>query len=356
MKAATLLLPMAITALSMATQPAVAQYNNLNVVVYVDANNNCVHDPGEQLVPSVTLDFTYLNTQGQIDTAMRKTTDCNGFAVFYTYNASTLNQNTITALSPWVAGHITSCQSLTNVPLNGTVELAFSGPNNTVVDDLISCAHNGTYYSMADTIPHCYGDPLSFTMNFKHYKPCQTTYSFMYTVKLDGVVVDQYSKTNALVGGLSYYTNYCSFYSSYFAGTNEVYARIGMPYPPNTILTPGLHQIIIEAEPLLGLVSGHTYTFNIRECGNLPATGIQDLEQQYKILLYPVPAKDQLSIRSETVLNQIQVSNLVGDVLIRQQLYAQNYELSLNELPAGVYLLQTTDSKGFGQVHKFIKE
>src|SRR5262245_32285925 len=76
-----------------------AQAQDITLHAYVDANNNCVRDPGEQPVSS-QLFVLYYNS-GQYGTV--SSTDCNGTAVLKVTNPdlnTVQNQLVITPFSP----------------------------------------------------------------------------------------------------------------------------------------------------------------------------------------------------------------------------------------------------------------
>jgi sugar lactone lactonase YvrE len=74
-----------------------------------------------------------------------------------------------------------------------------------------------------------------------------------------------------------------------------------------------------------------------------------------QLKVYPNPAQDQLHIEHATPNTTYHVYNIVGGVMLRGVLQANENTISLHSLPPGMYLLQLTD-EGKRTVHKIIKE
>lgn len=70
--------------------------------------------------------------------------------------------------------------------------------------------------------------------------------------------------------------------------------------------------------------------------------------------IFPNPAHDLLNVQS-THYQQLEILNLVGQVILRQNITAENTSVNISELPAGVYLLQMKGKDNVVAVKKFTK-
>jgi hypothetical protein len=68
--------------------------------------------------------------------------------------------------------------------------------------------------------------------------------------------------------------------------------------------------------------------------------------------VFPNPGHNTLSISGEEVINSVTISNLVGEVLIKEQPEKEATQISIAHLPPGMYLLRVNDV----YVQRFMKE
>ena len=81
-------------------------------------------------------------------------------------------------------------------------------------------------------------------------------------------------------------------------------------------------------------------------------TAVPQVEE--KISIYPNPADGELTVTSGSVYNSFTISNMMGQVLVRQ---AHNLKSVVNtaNLPSGLYIVNLKTTDGEGAVRKFIK-
>lgn len=81
-------------------------------------------------------------------------------------------------------------------------------------------------------------------------------------------------------------------------------------------------------------------------------TAVPQVEE--KISIYPNPADGELTVTSGSVYNSFTISNMMGQVLVRQ---AHNLKTVVNtaNLPSGLYIVNLKTTDGEGAVRKFIK-
>ncbi len=66
-----------------------------------------------------------------------------------------------------------------------------------------------------------------------------------------------------------------------------------------------------------------------------------------KMQLYPNPAKDELIVKMSSTMNgTLEVTNQVGQVLIKQSMNGAQAKLNIKSLPAGIYFLSATTTSG----------
>lgn len=118
-----------------------------------------------------------------------------------------------------------------------------------------------------------------------------------------------------------------------------------------TGLVPGMDTIIYTDSNMCGTASAF-FTLLVRsytECH----TGIHTLSNagEYS-MIYPNPANSELTICSANKINQITITNLLGQTLFTQNYNSEKAEIDVADLPAGVYFIKINGS----EVRKFIKE
>jgi len=84
-------------------------------------------------------------------------------------------------------------------------------------------------------------------------------------------------------------------------------------------------------------------------------TGIADINPNFRIS--PNPANSVLNISSVSNINQISISNIIGQkVLSINSLNTKNYVLDIRSMKNGVYIIAIKNSDGMISLTKFVKE
>ena len=77
-------------------------------------------------------------------------------------------------------------------------------------------------------------------------------------------------------------------------------------------------------------------------------TSIKENLISEKISIYPNPVNDLLKIESGTVITEwVEVTNLIGKVVLKKQIDRMNDELNLGQLSSGVYFLTGKTEDGY---------
>ena len=111
--------------------------------------------------------------------------------------------------------------------------------------------------------------------------------------------------------------------------------------------------------------SSTTYVLEQTICGNVSwdtvrvvvsGVGIDSYAKDGKgIMLYPNPAFNTLNIESSTKFSQLIISDVLGNVVIKQQVYNHAVSVDVSGLGKGLYFVRVESEKGF-VVRKFLKE
>ncbi len=214
-----------------------AQTPTVAIQYYVDANNNCTYDTGEQLLNNVPSTLVYAqnsttNTASATNTS--SFTSCNGFTL-YLWNAAATPANTLVINGSGISPN-TVCGGFTNISYNTNsliyLPVIVSGTSNigvqvyTWLDTSYANSYNGGNLALGGgTVGLCsnYSDSVTFNMQIHNTFDCtgsNTVSPRTYTVYFNNVIHDIIT----LTGG--------SFSSSFAQGTNNK-ASIYEFYQPN---------------------------------------------------------------------------------------------------------------------------
>lgn len=80
-------------------------------------------------------------------------------------------------------------------------------------------------------------------------------------------------------------------------------------------------------------------------------TGINETKIGFNAIVYPNPTISTLTIKTEEIVEAVTVYNLLGSVVLEEK----TNSFSVEQLPAGIYVIQIKTSKGTGTV-RFVKE
>ena len=159
------------------------------------------------------------------------------------------------------------------------------------------------------------------------------------------------------------------------------------PYAGNdTLIHPG-DSVFIGRQPEIGLdedciwfVNGQpidtiagmwvqpdsttTYVLEQTICGNVSwdsvtvivsGVGIEAYAKDSKgIMLYPNPATNTLNIESSAMFSQLLISDVLGNVVISQQVNNKAVSVDVSRLGKGIYFVRVVSENGF-VVRKFLK-
>ena len=85
-------------------------------------------------------------------------------------------------------------------------------------------------------------------------------------------------------------------------------------------------------------------------------TGIvEESNSAHAIQIYPNPASNVLTVRSALKNNSVKITNTLGQLVYKTELFDEEIKLNISELPPGVYFLERTADNSLS-AKKFIKE
>ena len=87
------------------------------------------------------------------------------------------------------------------------------------------------------------------------------------------------------------------------------------------------------------------------------ATGIGELVQKSQLSIYPNPSNQSIFISQPSMLNSIEISNVLGQVVLSNKSFSKtDNSIDVSNLLSGVYFVKTTDETGKQYLGKFVKE
>ena len=128
------------------------------------------------------------------------------------------------------------------------------------------------------------------------------------------------------------------------------WVSIDIPLEDFTGLTTKEHiaQLIFSGAPAGTVYLDNIYFYNSKTTSN------HQLQAQ-ELTVYPNPVADVLSVRSDSELVQLEITNLVGQNMKRLSLKGVEASVSVNELAAGNYIVTLTTKDGRVSTHKLVK-
>lgn len=116
------------------------------------------------------------------------------------------------------------------------------------------------------------------------------------------------------------------------------------------------HSIVIGPDTLRYTSSEQLYIakykYDITDCGGIIGPLQSVPISASPILLYPNPSKSELTITSPEKINQISISNLLGQTVFTHEYNADEVQVDVTNLPAGMYLFKINNAV----VRKFRKQ
>ncbi|MDI1354791.1 MAG: T9SS type A sorting domain-containing protein [bacterium] len=232
---------------------------------YVDANNNCTYNPGEQLVYNLPFNLAYAPATGTTQNVYGGTnslTACGAYTL-YVWNPNTTPTNTLSLyLSYGVLANL-SCSNYTNIPYNTNtiqylpVTITGTASVGTQVNYFNYYSSSGTYTygnitSTNNVIGICSNignDSIAMYFNIFNYFNCTTTASMSprtYSLYLDGVNYDILTTTGGFfsssnVTGVNAMSKVTEYYQS-----AQTYLYL-YPKLPTTFTALGSHTFAVKS-------------------------------------------------------------------------------------------------------------
>ncbi|MBS1637273.1 MAG: PKD domain-containing protein [Bacteroidetes bacterium] len=140
-----------------------------------------------------------------------------------------------------------------------------------------------------------------------------------------------------------------------------------LQYPSHTYATAGNYVVCLtvtgsnsctstycDSNNVQKIAASHLMQYLIAKPAN--ATGIQNLEKQVMLSLYPNPAVNELTIESTTEIQAVKVSDISGKIVLKQgNIGSMEHRLSISSLDAGSYFLEISTKDGGKAVKRFVK-
>ena len=84
-------------------------------------------------------------------------------------------------------------------------------------------------------------------------------------------------------------------------------------------------------------------------------TGTTEMENGHNIIVSPNPAFERLSIRSEDLLDVVEIRDITGQLLKTETVRSNAFDLNISDLSNGVYLMRLQNAEGIWAVKRFVK-
>jgi len=240
-----------------------------------------------------------------------------------------------------------------------------------------------TYLGLAIATPQVYNNtqPLNDTVNWMKIEGSFTATGIESYITIGNFFPDSSS-------GIGFFGSPTSWWAYYYIDDVSVIdANLPAYAGKDTLIHPG-DSVFIGRQPEVGLdedciwnVNGlpldtiagmwvkpdstTTYILEQTICGNVKwdtvtvivsGVGIATYTNSSKgIMIYPNPATNMLNIESSTKFSQLIVTDILGNVLIRQLVYNKAVSVDVSELSKGLYFVKMIRDKGI-VVRRFLKE
>ena len=240
-----------------------------------------------------------------------------------------------------------------------------------------------TYLGLAIATPQVYNNaqPLNDTVNWMKIEGSFTATGLETYITIGNFFPDSTS-------GIGFFGSPTNWWAYYYIDDVSVIDANLPPYAGNdTIIQPG-DSVFIGRQPEVGLnddciwfVNGlpidtiaglwvkpdSTTIYIVQQtiCGNLSwdtvtvivsGVGIETYTKDGKgITLFPNPVTNVLNIESSTKFSQLLISDVLGNVVIKQQVYNKAVSVDVSGLGKGLYFVKMVGEKGF-VVKRFLKE
>ena len=100
-----------------------------------------------------------------------------------------------------------------------------------------------------------------------------------------------------------------------------------------------------------------TYTFEAKDCEVVAHLSYYDGvdEQANRLLVYPNPVADKLTVQSNEPINTLEIYNLMGALVYSQNDCTNKTEIHTGDLPSGLYFIRLITTSG-NETRRFVKE
>jgi poly(hydroxyalkanoate) depolymerase family esterase len=136
-----------------------------------------------------------------------------------------------------------------------------------------------------------------------------------------------------------------------------------VPAGASVISGQGTNQITVNFGPTSGNVtvietsSGcKVGPFNLFVNVGGPTNVHQSVDIENQVFIYPNPSKGVINIQSETILQEIKIANLLGEILHHKQLNTQESKVDVSAYKAGIYLIYLQEEGKVAIIRKIILE
>jgi len=96
--------------------------------------------------------------------------------------------------------------------------------------------------------------------------------------------------------------------------------------------------------------------FSFVKINSVDNLGVKSVEIDGGLSVYPNPVKDDLYVKSAREVSEFHIFNMAGQKVYSQKNDSKTPQLTVSNLPKGVYVLQMIDKKGNVKSTRFIKE
>jgi len=93
----------------------------------------------------------------------------------------------------------------------------------------------------------------------------------------------------------------------------------------------------------------HNYEngYGIEDCYS-PLLGLNDIKTyDNDVLIYPNPAKSEINISSESIINSIEIYNPLGQNVFQTKVNSKSKSIDINSLSKGIYIIGVNTDKGY---------
>jgi hypothetical protein len=84
--------------------------------------------------------------------------------------------------------------------------------------------------------------------------------------------------------------------------------------------------------------------------------GVNVLSKSNDLLVYPNPTSGSVKVTSDNTLNSLIIADIFGNDVWHSKISSNSFEIDLNGIPAGIYFVRLSDSKGNSLMRKIIKQ